>query len=155
MKRKFIFFSVLCFTILFTLTGCGNKKAITSDEFKTKLQNKGYTVQDLTEKYSSYDHIKHVLIALDSENNYQIEFYEINNLDNAVSVYNENKSIFEKSKSSSSAETSVEMGNNAKYTLKTNGTYKAVSRIDKTVVYVNVNSKYENSVKDVLKEIGY
>jgi len=47
------------------------------------------------------------------------------------------------------------MGNNSKYTLKTNGEYKVVSRIEDTVIYVDVDEKYEDDVKEILKEIGY
>lgn len=120
----------LCFVMLFMVTGCGNKTAITSSDFKTKMEAKGYTVQDATSQFSGYDYVTQVYIALSSDSAYQIELYELSDNDNASSFFNNNKTNFESSKSSSAAETSVSAGNNAKYTLTTNGQFKVVSRID-------------------------
>ena len=47
------------------------------------------------------------------------------------------------------------MGNNSKYTLKTKDEYKVVSRIEDTVIYADVDEKYEDEVKEILKEMGY
>ena len=96
-----------------------------------------------------------VYIAISSDSTYQIEFYELSDSDYASSFFNNNKKTFEDSKSSGSAETSVSAGNNAKYTLTTNGKFKVVSRIDNTVIYLNVDDDYKSSVKDVLKDLGY
>lgn len=104
---------------------------------------------------ASYDYITQVYLAIDDSYKYQIEFYELSDADYASSFYNNNKSIFEESKSSSAVETSVSSGNNSKYTLVTNGKYKVVSRIDNTVIYVNVDDEYKAEVKDLLEELGY
>ncbi len=154
-KVKRLLMGVLCFVVLFTLTGCGNKTSITSADFKSKMESKGYTVQDATSQMSEYDYINQVYIAISSDSTYQIEFYELSDSDYASSFFNNNKKTFENSKSSGSAETSVSAGNNAKYTLTTNGKFKVVSRIDNTVIYLNVDDDYKSSVKDVLKDLGY
>ena len=75
--------------------------------------------------------------------------------DYASSFFNNNKKTFEDSESSGSTETSVSVGNNEKYTLTTNGKFKVVSRIDNTVIYLNVDDNYKSSVKNVLKDLGY
>lgn len=75
--------------------------------------------------------------------------------DNAVSFFNTNKNIFENSKSNDAIETSVSMGNNSKYTLTTNSRYKVVSRIDNTVIYLDVADQYKNDVQSILKSLGY
>lgn len=154
-KVKRLMMGVLCFIVLFTITGCGNKTAITSDDFKSRMESSGYTVQDATSQMSEYDYIDQVYIAISSDSTYQIEFYELSDSDYASSFFNNNKSTFENSKSSSATETSVSAGNNAKYTLTTNGKFKVVSRIDNTVIYLNVDEDYKSSVKDVLDDLGY
>lgn len=122
MKRvKQLLMGLMCFVVLFTLTGCGNKTAITSDDFKSKMESSGYTVQEATNQMSDYDYIKQVYIAISSDSTYQIEFYELSDNDYASSFFNNNKKTFEDSKSSGSTETSVSVGNNEKYTLTTNG----------------------------------
>ena len=156
MKRvKQLLMGLMCFVVLFTLTGCGNNTAITSDDFKSKMESSGYTVQEATNQMSDYDYIKQVYIAISSDSTYQIEFYELSDNDYASSFFNNNKKTFEDSKSSGSTETSVSVGNNEKYTLTTNGKFKVVSRIDNTVIYLNVDDNYKSSVKDVLKNLGY
>ncbi len=156
MKRvKQLLMGLMCFVVLFTLTGCGNKTAITSDDFKSKMESSGYTVQEATNQMSDYDYIKQVYIAISSDSTYQIEFYELSDNDYASSFFNNNKKTFEDSKSSGSTETSVSVGNNEKYTLTTNGKFTFVSRIDNTVIYLNVDDNYKSSVKDVLKNLGY
>lgn len=119
------------------------------------METNGYTVQDATNQMKEYNYIKQVYIALSNDATYQIEFYELSNNDYASGFYNNNKSIFENSKSSSASETSVSLGNNAKYTLTTNGKYKVISRINNTVIYLNVDEKYKSMVKDILDKLGY
>lgn len=154
-KVKCFMMGVLCFVVLFTLTGCGNKTSITSDDFKNKMESNGYTVQDATNQMASYDYIKKVYIAISNDSTYQIEFYELSDSDYATSFFNNNKSIFEDSKSSVSTETSVNLGNHNKYSLTANDKFKVVSRIDNTVIYLDVDENYKSSVKDILDDLGY
>lgn len=156
MKRfRKVMLVVILFISIFMLTGCGNKKAITSEDYKNKMEEKKYSVQESTSQFSDYDYVKKVYIALNSDRTYQIEFYELSDVDNAVSFFNNNKTIFENSKSNDAVETSVSMGNNSKYTLTTNGRYKVVSRIDNTVIYLDVTEQYKNDVQSILKSLGY
>lgn len=146
---------IACLALIFSLAGCGNKKAITVDEFQSIMSDEGYTVQNAKDQFSEYEYVKDVYIAIDNSSSEQIEFYQLSDDDNAVSFFNNNKQIFEKSKSANSTETSVSIGNNSKYTLTTNGKYKIVSRIDNTVIYADVNEQYKNQVNNILKKLGY
>lgn len=142
------------FTI-FAIVG-KQKTPITAEEFKTKLESKGYITADATYQYSEYDYIKQVYIAANNDYSYQIEFYELSNVDYAMNFYNTNKNIFESTKGSSiNAETNVELKNYAKYTLSVNGKYKVISRINNTVIYIDVEDNNKDTVKKVLEEIGY
>jgi len=154
-KIKKVVLSFICFVILFTLTGCGDKVALTPEEFKNKMEFKEFSIQDATSQMSDYDYIEQVYLAISKDSSYQIEFYELSDNDYAMAFFNNNKEIFEDSKSSSTSETSVSIGNNNKYTLTTDGSYKVVSRIDNTVIYVNVYKDYKETVKDILDELGY
>lgn len=84
-----------------------------------------------------------------NETNYQIEFYEVSNLDNATSFYNTNKTKFESQKGNASSSYNASMKNNSTYSVTTNGKYKFVSRVDNTVVYVDVDTTYQDSVKSL------
>lgn len=161
MKKKVLFIvlgiilvAVLGVTMLFVSLN-KEKESMTATEFKTLMQEKGFVVSDATSQFSDYDYVKQVYVAAPSDYSYKIEFYELSNLDYATMFYNNNKSIFESSKGNASGETNVSMKNYSKYSLSTNGKFKVVSRIDNTVIYLDVNSNQKDTVKDLLKELGY
>lgn len=131
------------------------KESITADNFKISMQSKGFYITDATNQFSNYDYVQQAYIASSNDNSYQIEFYVLSNDSYATSFYNRNKSIFEASKGSSSAQTSVNLKNHSKYTLSSGNKYQVVSRINNTVMYINVASEYKDIVKNILNEIGY
>lgn len=139
--------------MIFFITGCINKKSISSNEFKNIMKEKGYSIYDATSQFSDYDYVLKAYLALKSD--HQIEFYELSDNDNAKSFYKRNKSIFEDSKEDIYSQYNSSIGNHSKYTLKTGGKYKVVSRIDNTVIYLNVDEKHKDSVKDILEYLGY
>lgn len=132
-----------------------NKEPITISEFKEMMEDKDFEIVDAKEQFEDYDYVKKVYIALEEDYDYQIEFYKLDDEENAEYFYNINKKIFENSKTSPSKETNVSMGNNSKYTLTTADEYKVVSRIENTVIYADVDEKYEDEVKEILKDMGY
>ena len=151
---KILMMGVLCFLILFMATGCFNKTALSSSDFKTRMEDKGYTVEDATNQISS-DNINQVYIAKNEEEQYQIEFYDLSTSDTAYNFYNNAKINFENSKSGISSDSYVNIGNHSKYSLSTNNKFNVVSRIDNTVIYISVPDSYKSTVKDLLKDIGY
>lgn len=154
-KIKILTSLIICFVAILTITGCKDKKSITANEFKNTMESNHYIVQEATNQFSEYDYVEKVYIALSSDSSYQIEFYQLSDDNYATSFYNNNKSIFEKSKSSKSSETSVSMANYSKYTLQTDGKYKVISRIDNTAIYLNVDTDNKNDVNSILKKLGY
>lgn len=133
-----------------------NKEPMTVSEFKDIMEDKDFEIIDAIDQVDDYDNnIKKAYIALEEDYAYQIEFYRLDEEEDAIYFYNTNKEIFENSKSSSSAETSVSMGNNSKYTLTSGDKYKVVSRIENTVIYLDVDEEYKDEIKEILKEIGY
>lgn len=154
MKKKTILFNIICFIALIALTGCGNKKAITLEEFKSEAQKENLTISDTISQFKNYSQIKSATAAKSSDG-WQVEFYVLDSNDSAISMFNTNKEIFENSKNGLSSNSSISLNNYESYVLKTNGYYKSVSRIDNTLVFVNVLEKHEDSVKDFLKKLGY
>lgn len=131
------------------------KDSITAEQFRSIMEQNNYTVVDDSYQFSQYDYVKQVYIAADSSYSYQIEFYELSDESNAIGFYNNNASIFQSRKGNAATETNVSGKNFSKYTLSSGGSYMAVSRINNTVVYVDVTSEYEDVVKDILDDIGY
>lgn len=131
------------------------KTAITFNEFKVTMESKGYYVSDATSQFSQYNYITSATLAVDSNYSYKIEFYTLSDVNYATMFYNNNKTLFENSKGSSSAKTDVTSKNGAKYTLSSNNKYMVVSRIDNTVIFVNVDLQYKDTVQKLLKELNY
>ena len=52
-------------------------------------------------------------------------------------------------------ETQKSMGNVSKYTLKSNSTYKVVSRVGETFIYINAPGAKTDEINEVLKKLGY
>lgn len=148
---------IMMLTFVITCTGCGitEKPSITADTFVSTMEAKGYEIVDAKDQFPDEDSIQKVFIAISPEKNYQIEFYDMVDIDAATILYNKNQQLFESSRGNVSGSTSAEIGNYSKYTLTTNGKYKAVSRIDNTVIYLNVPESVKETVAEVLKEIGY
>lgn len=155
MKKKFLKVSLLLLLVCVFVCGCGNKKAITVDQFNDKMTKNEYTMVDAKDQFSQYDYVQDVYIAVDKTTKYQIEFYVLGSTENAASFVETNRKIFEDEKTSPNAETDIKAANYEKYTLSSNKKYKVLSRIDNTVIYVNVSDKYKDEVNKVLKELGY
>ena len=157
MKRKFkgLMLGVLCLVMLFMLTGCLNKTAITSSDFKTKMEEKEYKIEDITSDYSEYDFISKYYIALNYDSSIQIDFLEFSSTDTAVYYYNMNKEQVKNSISSNYKGRETTAVNYAKYTLTADGAFTVISIIDNTIIYIEVPENYKSDVQDVLKDLGY
>lgn len=154
MKKRNIVLFVTCLLILLGVTGCGNKTAISTSTFKSITEENNYITSDVTNQYISYEYVNEATVAQSSEG-FQIEFYVLDSESNAISMFNTNKDIFESYKGNASTETSSNIGNNTSYTLTSNGYYMHLCRVDNTLLYVRVLDSYKDSVKDIIKKIGY
>ena len=163
MKKGIIIAIVLIVLIPTILVGIGliayntlmkEKTPISAITFNTKMQEKGYITTETTNQFVQYgNYMKKSYVA--QKTGYQIEFYELSSEENAIGMYNTNKTKFESQKSNSSAHSTISMNNYATYSLTTNGKYKYLSRINNTLIYVDVDESYKEVVKEIMKEIGY
>ena len=118
----------------------------TAIDFKSSMENKGYTIMDVTSQFANNEDIKQAYIATNNDYSYRVEFYEIENDDYAKVFYNNNKANFVSSKKDSDEET---------YILSTESKYKVVCRKRNTVIFINADNKYKDTTNDILKELGY
>ena len=152
--KKFKFLGLLVVIIL--VTACGNKKEeIDEDIFVNKMTNEGFNIVNVEKQFEQYGYFEEAYVALEGNGNYQIEFYELENDSYAKNFYDTNKQIFEQSKTGASIYTNVDLNNTNKYTLTTENEYKVISRINDTVVYLNVKKEYKDEANDILKKLGY
>lgn len=152
MKKKIIF-GLLCLVAIVTLTGCSKKTVLTTEDFISKSEANGYQTVDVKTQFSEYDELKSATLAMND--NYQVEFYVLDNETNAKSMFDTNKATFEDYKTSSNAESSVSLKNYSTYSLTTGGYYMYLSRVDNTLIYLRVEAKYKDEVKSFVKALGY
>lgn len=155
MKFKKIIFVFFILTMLFSLTGCFlDKNAISVNEFIDIVSKNNLSTTDIHDQMSQYKEINSAIIA-SSKDNWKIEFYVLDNKENALKMYNTNKSIFEGLKGKTNIEKYLSLGNYSLYDLKTDYYYMHLCRVDNTLLYVKVDVKYENDVKKIIDKLGY
>lgn len=153
-KLKGLLLCLVCLICVISLTGCDKKVAISSETFIEKTNAKGYTLYDVTEQFAD-SYVAKAYVAIDKNEEYQIEFYVIDTEVNAKEFFEYNKELFESDKPSKNVTTSVNLNNHSKYTLETDETYKTISRIDNTVLYSNADISFKTIINDLVKELGY
>ena len=153
MKKKIVLLGILFLSVLF-FTGCSiNKKVIAKEEFKTKMEEKGYSVTDDSEDYADYKQIKSVSVA--TKDDYRIEFYEFEEVDYSKELYEKAKEELEDENHVAKSTLEVNLGNHQKYEVTGSKKFNIAIRVDKTMIYVTTEEKYKKEIIEVLKEIGY
>ena len=154
MKKLAIF--ALCMVMFLSLTGCGNKKAITSEKFILLAEEQGLNTTDLTlEAAATYGYVKSAVFAYNAVGDLQVEFYILEDNDKAKSLFNGNKSIAESLKSGSYTDKSVNLANYNTYEITANGSYVYMARVDNTLFYAEAGESYKSEIKSLVKKMGY
>ncbi len=134
----------------------GSKTAITTEEFKTIMEEAGYTVSDESEQYISYDeNILEAYSAVSEDEGYKIQFYVLATEESAESFYDINKEYFENTRSDTSKKTSISFGSYSRYAVSSDSRYKVLVKLDNTAIYINANDDYIDEIKTALSSLGY
>lgn len=139
---------LLSFLFILFLVGCKRKEALEANTFKEKVEEKGYVVQDVTDKNDK----EVTSIALSAlHNNYEIEFYKLNSEESSKSTYNLIKTKLEEKNKGKE----IKKKNYQKYILETKTKYAIVSRIDSTIVYGTTTIEHKKMLEEDIKSLGY
>lgn len=130
------------------------KAPISAKEFYEEMEDEGYVLVDVTSQYASYG-IEEAYIAVKSNQEYQIEFYELSSIGKAESMFETNKEYFQDRAGSTKVTSSYGFGNYDIYSLKSNGDYMYLCRIDNTLLYIDVEDIYKDEVKEIIDELDY
>ena len=151
-----IFIICIAFVIGVAFTNYNKERtSITSEEFKLIMENKEFFMIDATSQNTENEYIKKVYNAVESDNRYQIEFYEYTDSDIANKFYKNMYSKLESGKGKAYSRTNINLKNYSKYTLTAKGRYTILSRINNTIMYVSVSDEYKDDVKGIIEELGY
>lgn len=154
-KIKSILSIVLCLLVVFLVTGCENKKAIGADDFKSIAEENNLTVSSILDQYKDEDKIASADFAVSEDDSWGFAFYVFDDVNGAVTMYNNNKAKFEENKEGIYSHSEVTLNNYATYSLTSNGEYMYLSRIDNTLVYARVSESYKDEVTEITQQLGY
>ena len=139
--------------IVFLVLGKG-KESITASEFYDEMNDEGLMVIDVTDQYASYG-IDEAYIAVESNQEYQIEFYELSSVSKAENMIETNNEYFKDRAGSKRVTSSYGFGNYDIYSLTSNGDFMYLCRIDNTLLYIDVDDSYKDEVKEIIDELDY
>lgn len=151
-KKPFIF--IFLIILLFSTTACATKKVITTNKFINIAKKEKLTIYDATDQYKTNKYIKKCLVSINLRG-WRVEFYELNNVDNAENMFNLNKKKFEKEKTKNSTEISSNWRNYSTYSLTTSQNYYYLCRVENTLIYVDVDAIHKKQVINFINKIGY
>ena len=152
MKKK-VLLIFLCSVFLFALTGCFSKTAITTEQFSKIAEENGLVATDVKSQFVDFDYVHEATVAVSPEG-WQVEFYVLSDTFNAQKMYTKNKNRFELEDKTAKT-TTVDLKNHTKYTQQTDSSYKVLSRIDNTLIYVSEAKENKDKINDLLKKLGY
>ena len=153
MKKKLLMGIVLLLSV-FVVAGCSfTKDAKTTEEFTKIASKEGLIVGDVKEsQFSEYEQIKEANVA-SSTDGWQLEFYVLDTVDHAKSMYNKNFNTFDKQPSKKKSQ--MEVGNYNRFTHETDETFVLLSRVDNTFLYVEVPMSNKQAAVKIIEELGY
>lgn len=148
---------ILCMLMVsIMLVGCGSKERMTAKEFRREMENKGFTVADITDSTNDSRFLQ-VLEAYNDEEKYAFEFYFIEGDENAKALFDSAKGNLEATYSDD--ETAVIVGKSnekyGNYSVSVADFYSCVIRVDNTMLYVTSYAEYEEEAKKIIEELGY
>lgn len=144
----------------FVLTGCGDREdadgeVMTAKEFKTIMEEKGFSVVDQTESAadSSYQQI---YVAVD-ENKYSFEYYFMKDPNSATRVFDYAKDNLAEIYGDVTNAQIEESGSDTDFTYSVSAAdyYCEVIQRENAVLYVTSYPDYKDEAKTIIKELGY
>ena len=154
-KKRNILLVILCFVVLFTLTGCFEATVKNTSDFKSLSERNKYTTSDVTSQYSADQNVKEATVAKISEDS-QIEFFVLKDEVSAGKMFITNKIKIDNGKSGSSSTSYSSNGPNySTYSLSYSNKYMYICRVDNTLLYIKALSEFKDNIKKFVKEFGY
>ena len=153
---KKILLSIIFILSLFLLTACTlSKQVLTTADFSEIMEKKEFRIIDITNQYSENTYVKEATLAINNNNEYQIEFYVLDNKDSAKDMFNKNKRIFDESDSVARSSENVNMINYSYYKVTNDNEFKYICRVENTFIYINTSKDKKDEIINIINDLGY
>lgn len=145
---------VIAAAVVFFVVVDMEKEYMSAKQFYYEMEDEGYVMVDITAQYEAYG-IDEAYLAVKPNQAYQIEFYELSSISKAESMFESNKDFFEDRAGSTRVRSSFGFSNYDTYSLTSNGDFMYLCRIDNTLLYIDVDDRYKEEVKEIIDELEY
>jgi hypothetical protein len=149
---KKIFALILALSVLFSLTACQKKTALTADEFTEAMEDAGYVVMDVTDSVDTNGVDVTVLYA---ENEDLEVFFYVFEKSRDVGQTMENIKDMCDDMNGIKSSSSVNLGNFSKFTCTAGEDLFVASSIDETMIFIETTKEQKDLVNDLLESLGY
>jgi hypothetical protein len=149
---KKIFALILALSVLFSLTACQKKTALTADEFTDTMEDAGYVVMDVTDSVDTNGVDVTVLYA---ENEDLEVFFYVFEKSRDVGQTMENIKDMCDDMNGIKSSSSVNLGNFSKFTCTVGEDLFVASSIDETMIFIETTKEQKDLVNDLLESLGY
>ena len=148
-----VFFMSLLFVTVFVLKKHDNtRRSITAETFEQLATENGYAVGTDKEFLENEKGTKEILIAVDDEDDYQIEWILFDSNDRAKDFFETvKKNVIGKKKIGSN----TNFGNYNNFNMTTDTEYVYITRVDNTFFYAKVDKGHKAEVKAFIDKMGY
>ena len=151
MKRMAKILLIVLMTVF--ISGCAKHKVFSIESFNLMLKNAKMASYDVTKDLPSSANIEKGSIGV-SDDGWRIEYYIFKNVEDAKSVYNDNKLVFSK-EDKISVDRIVNEENYSKYYAVSDKYYMVVVQVKNAVVYAKVEKQYQTNIDNLLTKMGY
>lgn len=152
-----IFAVIVVIAVALFLSGLNGKQKISIAQFETIAESNGYLLAiDHTMEENGREIETH-RIALDSAEEYQIEFYDFYTKDQAKQAYRAQKNSVEADFSEKNIRLSshTDLSKYQMYSITTDSEYLYIARVEDTVVYICTDAAYKEDTESFVKAMGY
>lgn len=154
--KQFISAALIVVLSLLMLCACsGSKTAVTAQEFSAKAESLGFKTADTSYTYSEYNYVVSSTTAYEKINDkivWQMDFLIAESPEKAAGMYIGNKETFDEL---SGSVLTVSVGNYSTYEKNGEGRFMYLCRVDNTMLYVNADEQYKDTVKKLIDVLGY
>ena len=152
-KLTALFLAVFFMTSV--LTSCQKTPSDTKN-FSKIASSMGYDVLDISNQYTNAESIKVATVAAPKSRKFQIEFYELTDMESAIKIYSAQSDILESLKTSGASSEVTNGRNYAKRILTVNGQYMLIEYIENTIIYIPpTDVENQKDVEKFLEKFKY
>ena len=148
--KRIIALAILMVVAVIALTGCSPLEVISANEFISRMEARGYVVEDASGMVA--DNI--TMHAVETEA-FILEFLVFETEANARVAFNNVQRMFEDGRGSASSHSSSSAANFSRFRQTTEGRFEIVTRVENTLLIAQTSSDNRSDVEAIFDSLGY